>query len=235
MWQDWPRLVVVAKLILVAALLLRQGADPVPALADLQQTSAALAEVGETCRTDAVGGGPATMTLCGLDLVFGDPVGRVRHPYGRLSSSQAREERNALLPLRGRTVDLWLRPPERDGGRPVIWQLSYDGEAVIAYTDVATYNAGFDRDFGRVFGLPFCLVCMVGALRALRRERDRRRAPGGDATPSADLPATRALDAVMGVALLFAVWLCLQGESGGAAIVVMLCGLLSFLYWADSG
>ena len=232
--SDWPRLVVVSELLLVAALLLRLGPEAVPALTELQRASAVLAEVDETCRTDPVAGGPATVTFCHVDLVFAGSIGRAGDPYGALFPSGAATLRNALLPLRGRTVDVWLLRPEGGEGRPEIWQLTYDGVAIIAYADVAAYHADFDRGFARVFGLPACLICLMGALWALRRERHRRPAPDADAVASADLPATRALDALMGIALLAAVWLCLQGEGGGAVVVVMLCVLLSFLYWPES-
>ncbi len=130
-------------------------------------------------------------------------------------------------------MDVWILPPEGGGGRPEIWQLTYGGEAVIAYADVAVYHAEFDREFGRVFGLPSCVVCLVGASRGLRRERSLRRPPGQDAVARADVLAERALDGVMGLALLWAVSLCLEGDGGDATVVVMLCVFVSFLYWPD--
>ena len=117
-------LVIVMELVLIAVLLLRKDADDVPAFERLEWSTGVLGDVEAKCSTQPVGGGPSTVTFCGLELMFRGSLGRVNYPYGRLTYSEARERKNALLALRGRMLEMWLLSPDGEGtGRPVIWQL----------------------------------------------------------------------------------------------------------------
>lgn len=106
-------LVIVTELVLTAALLLRKDADDVPAFERLERSTGVLDDVEARCNTQPVGGGPATVTFCGLDLVFGGSVGTVTYPYGRLSYSKAHEQKNALLADSRRATRPCRRCPTR--------------------------------------------------------------------------------------------------------------------------
>lgn len=236
LWWAGSIVVIVTELVLIAALLLRKDADDVPAFERLERSTGVLDDVESSCNTQPVGGGPATVTFCGLELVFRGSLGRVRYPYGKLSHSQAREHKDALLPLRGRMLDLWVLLPEGGGtGRPVIWQLQDDGNAVIPYGEVATYNAQFDRDFGLTFGMPACVLCLLWTVATLWTRWNRP--PLSNAADN-----VRSVEAVE-IGFAVAIFLCLaiaiyfgyMREQGGAAIAVMLCTLICLLAWPRRG
>lgn len=116
-------LVIVTELVLTAALLLRKDADDVPAFERLERSTGVLDDVEARCNTQPVGGGPATVTFCGLDLVFGGSVGTVTYPYGRLSYSKLMSKRTLFLLIRDAQRDhaVGVRPGcDRASASPVM-------------------------------------------------------------------------------------------------------------------
>ena len=229
-------LAIVTELVLIAALLLRKDADDVPAFERLERLTGVLDDVEVSCSTQPVGGGPATVTLCGLELVFRGSIGSVNYPYGRLSHSQAREHQNFLHSLRGRMLDLWVLQPDGQGtGRPVIWQLHHDGQAVVPYGEVATYNAHFDREFGLTFGLPACVLCLLWAVATVwtrwNRPTSSNTADNSRSVQGMEVGFGAAIFLCLAIAICFG----LMREQGGAALMVMLCTLICMFSWPRRG
>ena len=195
-----------------------------------------LDDVESSCNTQLVGGGPATVTLCGLELVFRGSLGKVNYPYGRLSHSQAREHQNYLLSLRGRMLDLWVLLPDGEGtGRPVVWQLQDDGQAVVPYDEVATYHAQFDREFGVTFGLPACVLCLLWTV-ATVWTRWNRPTLSNAADKSRSVEGVEVgFAAAIFVCLAIAIYFGFMREQGGAALMVMLCTLICMFSWPRRG
>lgn len=229
-------LVIAIELALIASLLLRKSADDVPPFERLERLTGVLDHVEASCDTQLVGGGPATLTLCGLELVFRGSLGRVNHPFGSLSHSQADENKDALLPLRGRVLDVWVLLPDAEGaGRPVVWQLHHDGQAVISYDEVATYNAELDRELGRAFGLPACVLCLVWTVATGWTRWNRPTLSNVADDPRFVEALEVGLAAAIFLCLAIALSLGFKGEQGGAALVASLCTLICLLAWPRHG
>lgn len=227
----WPRLLIGAELLLLVFLLLRKDRDPVPSLAELERVTGTLEDVATRCATDSIGGGPATLTLCGVNVTLGSSMGSVVHPYGNLSAAAAGYRQDALLTLRGQTVDLWLRRPNANPeAPPVIWRLNYNGQTVIPYTDVAEYNATFDREFAHAFGIPACLFCLVETIMAVRSRRILFAAWDGR-FPASFRWMEGGFDGVMLIGLSFAAYYALIRENGTSSVIVLLCAMVGVLGW----
>lgn len=228
----WPRLLIAVQLLVLLPLLMRKDVDPVPVLTELERATGTLEQVAARCATDVVGGGPATLTLCGLDLAFGGgSLSTAVYPYGRLSSADARDRRDALTPLRGQTMDLWLlRSNANPEAPPVIWQMNHNGEPVIRYTDVAEYNANMDSEFARTFGIAFVLFCLLESLAAVYARRNIVSSFDGP-IPASLRRMEGGFDAMMLIGLCLATYFAFTRESGTASIIVLLCALVSVLGW----